>query len=163
MGAHLKDLKNYRNALGQFATGVTVITTLDENGNKVGMTANSFSSVSLDPMLVLWSIAKTANAFDIFNQAEHFAIHVLSANQQAISVQFATQGIDRFKGIDCLEGYGGVPLLADYCAAFQCQIETRYEGGDHVILVGRVMDFDHNATEPLIFHSGHYIPLPQAV
>ena len=161
MGVHLKNLKDYRNALGQFATGVTVITTLDKNGNKVGMTANSFSSVSLDPMLVLWNIAKTANAFDIFNQAEHFAIHVLSADQQSVSTQFSTKGIDRFEGIECSEGHGSVPLLPEYCAAFQCETETRYEGGDHIIVVGRVIDFDYKATAPLIFHSGRYAQLPQ--
>ncbi len=162
MDMRRKDPKEFRNALGQFATGVTVITALDKNGNKVGMTANSFSSVSLDPMLVLWSIAKSSNAFEVFNQADHFAIHVLNANQQAISNQFSSKNTDRFEGVDCTVGHGGVPLLPDYAAVFQCDIESRHEGGDHIILVGRVVDFDQKDHAPLIFHSGRYAELSAA-
>lgn len=162
MDMRRKDPKEFRNALGQFATGVTVITTLDKDGNKVGMTANSFSSVSLDPMLVLWSIAKTAGAFEIFNEADHFAIHVLNADQQQVSNQFASKAVDRFEGIDCNVGHGGVPLLTDYSAVFQCDTEARYEGGDHIILVGRVVDFDYKSHAPLLFHAGRYADLPAA-
>jgi len=159
------DSKEFRNALGQFATGVTVITTLDSNGNKAGMTANSFSSVSLEPMLVLWSLAKTAKTFDTFNQADRFAIHVLNADQQAISNQFASRCGDRFDGIQYTKGHGGVPVLADYSAVFQCEIESRFEGGDHIILLGRVIDFDNKCQAPLIFHGGQYadLDLPVAV
>lgn len=154
--------KEFRNALGQFATGVAVVTALDNDGNKVGMTANSFSSVSLEPMLVLWSVAKNAGAFATFNQADHFAIHVLNADQQQVSRQFATSTTDRFAGIDCNPGHGGVPLLTDYSAVFQCDTEARYEGGDHIILLGRVVDFDNKALPPLVFHAGRYTGLPTA-
>jgi flavin reductase (DIM6/NTAB) family NADH-FMN oxidoreductase RutF len=159
------DSKEFRNALGQFATGVTVITTLDKDGNKAGMTANSFSSVSLDPMLVLWSLAKTAKTFDAFNEAERFAIHVLNSEQQAISNQFASRCDDRFEGINHTAGHGGVPVLDDYSAVFQCEIESRFEGGDHIILVGRVIDLDNKCRPPLIFHAGQYadLDLPVAV
>lgn len=157
------DPKAFRNALGQFATGVTVVTALDGQGNKIGMTANSFSSVSLDPMLVLWSIARTATCFDSFMAADHFIVHVLNNRQQAISNQFASKCIDRFEGISHQSGLGGVPLLNDFSAAFQCQTEHQYEGGDHVIIVGRVMEFDTRDHAPLIFHSGRYAGLEQAV
>ena len=160
MDMRIKDPKEFRTALGQFATGVTVITALDADGNKIGMTANSFSSVSLDPMLVLWSVAKSANGFNAFNHAQHYAIHVLNAEQQAVSNRFASKVEDRFEGYDCALGHGGVPLLTDYCARFQCEAESRYEGGDHIILVGRVLDFDHKAAAPLIFHAGGYADLP---
>jgi len=152
-----KSTKEFRNALGMFATGVTVVTTADAAGSKYGMTANSFNSLSLDPMLVLWSIAKTSSSFDIFNQADHFAIHVLNVDQQAISDQFSSKTGDRFAGIDCLVGHGNVPLVPDCAAVFECDTEHRYDGGDHIILVGRVIKFDYRENlEPLIFHSGHY-------
>jgi len=154
------DPKAFRNALGSFATGVTVVTTLDKDGNKVGMTANSFNSVSLDPMLVLWSIAKTANTFDTYNEADHFAIHILGAEQQNISNKFASKGVDRFEGIETKEGIAGIPVLTDCKAAFQCTIESRFEGGDHIILVGRVEAFETQEDKaPLIFHAGQYAQL----
>lgn len=160
-----QDPKAFRNALGQFATGVTVVTTIDKNGNKIGMTANSFSSVSLDPMLVLWSIAKSCKVFDAFHEASHFAIHVLKAGQKDISNQFASPCDDRFAGIVTREGVGGVPLLEDYCAVFECELENRYEGGDHVILVGKVVNFDNRGDAPLVFHAGRYadLELPVAI
>lgn len=161
MSMPVQDPRKFRNALGQFATGVTVVTALDQDGNGVGMTANSFSSVSLDPMLVLWSVAKSSNAFQVFNRVDRFAIHVLHAGQQQVSNQFASKVPDRFAGIACGEGQGGVPLLKDYSALFQCETEHRYEGGDHIILVGRVVDFDFKPKSPLIFHAGRYADLPQ--
>ena len=159
------DPKAFRSALGQFATGVTVVTTLDSQGNKIGMTANSFSSVSLEPMLVLWSIARTSNAFDDFINADRFAIHVLNSEQQAVSNQFASKCEDRFCNVDHGEGLGGVPLLKEYSAVFQCQTEHQYDGGDHVIIVGRVLEFDNRGLPPLIFHAGRYadLELPVAV
>lgn len=160
-----EDPRAFRNALGQFATGVTVITTLDGDGNNIGMTANSFSSVSLDPMLVLWSIAKNSASFAAFNEARHFAIHVLHAGQRHLSTQFASRCEDRFAGIETQFGRGGIPLLTEYSALFQCDTEARYEGGDHLILVGRVIEFDHRPVAPLIFHAGRYadLDLPVAV
>jgi 3-hydroxy-9,10-secoandrosta-1,3,5(10)-triene-9,17-dione monooxygenase reductase component len=121
------------------------------------MTANSFSSVSLDPMLVLWSIGKSSSSFNVFHNADKFAIHVLSADQREISQQFASKQADRFSGVESTTGYGGLPLLTDYAALFQCDVEHRYEGGDHLILVGRVADFDVKHSHPLIFHSGRYL------
>lgn len=162
MDMTVKDPKQFRNALGSFATGVTVVTTLDAEGKPVGMTANSFNSVSLDPMLVLWSIAKNANAYDSFVESNHFAIHILADDQQDLSQQFATKGIDRFAGLDYQRGHAEVPVLPHCSARFECDIEHRYDGGDHTILVGRVQHFEHNQKQPLVFHAGRYAQLEQA-
>ena len=145
-----------RNALGSFATGVTVITALGKNGQKIGMTANSFNSVSLDPALVLWSIGRDSNCFEDFIAAEAYAIHILSEDQQELSNLFAQTGSDRFAGLETTEGLSGVPLLCNYSTCFQCRIEHQYEGGDHVILVGKVLEFSDNGSKPLIFHRGGY-------
>lgn len=145
-----------RNALGSFATGVTVITTLGSNGQKVGMTANSFNSVSLDPALVLWSIGRDTNCFEDFIAADAFAIHVLANDQMDISNRFAKTGADRFAGLETSEGLSGVPLLTHYSSCFQCNIEHQYDGGDHVILVGRVLEFTDRSLKPLVFHRGGY-------
>lgn len=140
-----------------FATGVAVVTALDKNGDKAGITINSFNSVSLDPPLVLWSVAKDAQSFATFVTAEHFAVNVLAMHQRDVCEQFAARGTDKFNGMDCSEGIAGVPILPTYSAVFECQVEHRYEGGDHTILVGRVLKFEDRRTDPLIFYRGHYL------
>lgn len=157
------DPAEFRRALGQFPTGVTIITCKSAAGEYIGVTASSFSSVSLDPPLVLWSIAKSAWSLDKFSQSKHFAIHVLGAHQRELSVQFARQGADKFDGISLQEGLGGAPLLSDYCARFQCEMLHQYEGGDHLILVGRVLEFRSKPQAPLVFHCGRYAQLEEAL
>jgi len=147
---------DFRNALGSFATGITVITALGKDGQKVGMTANSFNSVSLDPALVLWSVARDANCFDDFIGAESYAIHVLAADQEAMSNRFAKSGADKFADLECTDGLSGVPILPHYSACFECQIENQYDGGDHIILVGRVIEFTDYGLKPLLFYRGGY-------
>ena len=132
------DPNEYRRAMSCFATGVAVVTALDENGDKAGITINSFNSVSLDPPLVLWSVAKDAQSFTTFVTAEHFAVNVLAMHQRDVCERFAARGADKFNGIDCSEGIAGIPILPTYSAVFECQVEHRYAGGDHTILVGRV-------------------------
>ena len=145
-----------RNAFGCFVTGVTVMTGRDNNDKLVGMTVNSFSSVSLNPPLALWSIAETATAFDVFREASHFTIHILHAGQEQVSRQFASKNIDKFVGFDYDIGIGDVPRLTDYAARFECSTEFRYPGGDHIILVGRILAFDKTDKEPLVFYKGQY-------
>ena len=144
-----------RQAFGAFATGVTVVTTAFE-GRRYGVTANSFSSVSLDPPMVLWSLARSSASFAAFENAPAFAVHILAAHQQPISDRFASKGIDKFAGIDTTEGLGGAPLLAGCAARFECRTAYRYEGGDHLIFVGEVAALDQAASEPLLFHGGRY-------
>lgn len=146
----------FRQALGQFATGVTIITARAPDGGLVGLTANSFSSVSLDPPLVLWSLAKTAKSLPVFQQTPHWAIHVLASDQMDLSNRFASKIDNKFEGIDIETGLGEVPLLKDFSARFQCRETCQYEGGDHIIFVGEVLDFEKSGKEPLLFHSGKY-------
>ncbi len=157
------DPREFRNALGQFATGVTIVTTLDTAGAPIGVTANSFSSVSLEPPLVLWSLARQSYSLPAFEAAGHFAIHVLGADQRALSDRFARAGNDKFADLDIRAGLGGVPLLRHCAAVFECSVEHRYAGGDHVILVGRVQRFETasaDPTPPLLFHRGRYADYP---
>lgn len=150
------DGKHFRNALGSFATGVTIVTTSDAEGRDVGLTANSFNSVSLDPPMVLWSLARSSASLPAFMENDHFAVHVLAADQQPLSDLFARRGAEKFGGAPVHRGAGGVPLLDGCSARFQCKTAFRHEGGDHVILVGEVLAFDHFEKAPLVFHGGKY-------
>ena len=150
------DPRELRRALGQFATGVTVVTTCGEDGHRVGVTANSFTSLSLDPPLVLWCISATAPSLPAFQAATHFAINVLGANQHYLSRQFATAAEDKFAGVEFSEGPGGVPVLDGVLAHFVCRNVRQIEAGDHHILIGEIERFETGEGEPLVFHSGAY-------
>lgn len=150
------DSKAFRAALGAFATGVTVITTVGRDGQPIGLTANSFNSVSLDPPLVLWSLAKKAFSLQDFVEARHWAVHVLSAEQEHLSNRFARAGEDKFAGVDLEFSAEGIPLLPDCAARFECSSTFQYEGGDHLIFVGEVLQFEKNELAPLVFHAGSY-------
>ncbi|GIX30615.1 MAG: hypothetical protein KatS3mg124_1087 [Porticoccaceae bacterium] len=149
----------FRDALGAFATGVTVVTARGPAGEDVGLTANSFNSVSLDPPLVLWSLAKTARSRPAFEQASHFAVHVLAADQDALALRFAQRGADKFAGLELARGPGDLPLLSGCAARFICRTVHRYEGGDHLIFVGEVEHFEHWPRPPLLFHAGRFARL----
>ena len=153
-GTH--DSRQLRNALGRFPTGVTVITTRAPNGRREGLTANSFSALSLDPPLVLWSIVSRSGSLPGFLASGHFAINVLAADQWGLSHRFATPHEDRFAGLEVAEGLGGSPLLAGALASFECQTERTLEGGDHLLFVGRVRRIRYADGEPLIFNGGRY-------
>ena len=150
------DSGGFRRTMGLFATGVTIVTVRAPGGEPIGVTANSFSSVSLDPPLVLWSLAKNARSLDAFMATEYFAIHILSAGQDDLSNRFASRGEDKFAGIAVEEGLGGAPLLADCSARMQCRTVHRYEGGDHIIFVGEVVDLVSSDVTPLVFQAGKY-------
>ena len=144
------DDKAFRNALGAFATGVTVVTTTNGAGKPIGMTANSFSSLSLTPPLILWNVGDHSDAYQSFVDAEKFCVHVLHSGQQELSNHFATKSDDKFRDIEWKIGEHGSPLLADYAARYECIKEANYPGGDHIILVGRVLKYDDRLEkEPL--------------
>ncbi len=157
----------FRKALAQYATGVTVITTLAPDGAPAGMTANSFTSVSLDPPLVLWSVSREAASFDAFRRGSRYLVHVLAGDQLALAQRFATRGADKFGETNWQPGPHGLPLLAGGVAWFECSNRSQYDEGDHVILVGRVESFGANGGSPLIFHASRYVtdlseaPLPR--
>jgi flavin reductase (DIM6/NTAB) family NADH-FMN oxidoreductase RutF len=147
----------FRAALGMFATGVTIVTARAANGRLVGLTANSFNSVSLNPPLVLWSLSHAAASMAVFSSGSHYAINILAADQQELARRFATKDADRWAGVQFAEGAGGAPLLAGAAATFECFNRSRYDEGDHVIFVGEVEHCTHRAgASPLLFHGGKY-------
>lgn len=150
------DRRDFRRALGQFATGVAVVTAMGREGRCVGMTVNSFSSVSLDPPLVLWSCARNAPSFPDFCDASHFAVNILAANQHHLSRQFSTPLPDKFAGVVWREGPGRCPVLDGTTAHFACRLVKQYDGGDHIIFLGEVEEYKYGEAEPLVFHSGRY-------
>lgn len=150
------DPQAFRAALGTFTTGVTIITTRAPDGTPVGVTANSFNSVSLDPPLVLWSLAKNARSLEAFSANQDWNVHVLSAAQEGLSGRFASQGADKFADIALDEGISKAPLLPGCTARFQCRTAFTYEGGDHVIFVGEVRAYDRSDQAPLVFQAGQY-------
>lgn len=157
------DARQLRNALGRFPTGVTVITARGPDGKLEGLTANSFSALSLDPPLVLWSINRNSQSLPGFLESGYFAINVLRAGQSGLSHHFATPRANKFEGVAFEDGLGGSPLLGGVLARFECQTTTTIEGGDHLLFVGRVHKISYAEGEPLIFNAGCYctaLPLP---
>jgi len=151
------DKFDLRRAFGSFATGVTIVTTLDEQGSPCGFTANSFSSVSLEPPLVLVSIAKTAYGLAIFSESKGFAINILAEHQRDLSNRFASQGADKFSDVEWQSGSTGAPLLDAVVAWFDCDNFQQIDAGDHVILIGKVLDYSYNTDAPLGFCRGAYV------
>jgi flavin reductase (DIM6/NTAB) family NADH-FMN oxidoreductase RutF len=150
------DRRDFRHALGQFATGVTIVTARAKDGRGIGLTVNSFTSVSLDPPVVLWCLSREATDFAAFNVAGRFAVNVLSARQHHLSRQFSTTVADKFTGVEREEAPDGSPLLEGATAHFICRVAGRFDGGDHVIILGQVEEYRWHEGEPLVFHSGRY-------
>ena len=147
----------FRDALGMFATGVTIVTACTAQGAFIGLTANSFNSVSLAPPLVLWSLARSAGSMPAFSTGSHYAINILSADQQELAKQFAAPVGDRFSGVQYVVGSSGAPLLQGAAATFECFNRSRYEEGDHVIFVGEVERCTRRTgASPLLFHGGKF-------
>jgi len=149
-----ENTRQLRDAYGRFATGVCVVTARTASG-PIGMTVNSFSSVSLDPALVLWCPMKGSERTWHFTEASHFALHVLREDQGDLAMAFAKDG-DAFAGLDVAEGQGGVPLLPEWCARFECATQGLHEAGDHMIQIGEVLRAEFNDAAPLIFAGGKF-------
>lgn len=155
------DTRRFRDAMRRFATGVTIITARDANDVPVGLTANSFNSVSLTPPLVLWSLNKLSRSLPVFMQAQHYAVSVLCSDQMNLAARFASPIEDRFSGIDWHSLSTGSPLFEGCVAWFECSSVHRYEGGDHIIFVGEVLNFGHSDRAPLLYSGGAYgVPAP---
>lgn len=150
------DPKAFRRALGNFATGVTIMTAQNSQGERVGVTANSFNSVSLDPALILWSIDKNSSSYRIFAEATHFAVNILSAAQIELSNKFARRAEDKFAGVEYDVGAGNSPVLKNCSAVFECEKFNIVEGGDHWIIIGKVIQFHDHGRSPLLYHQGAY-------
>ncbi len=151
------DQRGLRTALGQFATGVTAIVTRDPAGALTGLTVNSFTSVSLDPPMVLWSLRRAARSYETFRVCSHFVINVLAADQVAVARQFSAPIADRFAGVTWQPGpVSGLPVFDNVSAWFDCKLIEAHDAGDHTIFVGEVRGFAHAARPPLLFHAGAY-------
>src|SRR6202161_452747 len=142
------DSRDFRNALGTYATGVTIITAAAAGGKPYGLTCNSFASVSLNPPLVLWSLGMFSQGLSIFQNASHFTVNVLGASQQALATRFAKSSEDKFSGVEWTPGLGNAPILANCVANFQCRAADRYYGGDHVIFLGAGAAYAYHPQEP---------------
>ena len=149
-----------RNALGRFATGITVVTTVDPNGQPVGLTVNSFNSLSLEPALVLWSLGANSPLSEAFLGGNgHFAVNILRADQQPVSDHFASRSEDKFSSVAWHPGVAGVPVLDGCLASFECRRYAVHPGGDHHLLIGEVLQLEANEGVPLLFFGGRYTNL----
>jgi len=157
------DSLDFRRALGSFATGVAVVTARDPSGGNRGMTVNSISSVSLEPPLVLYCLDKAAMSYEIFRQSENFAVNFLRKDQHALSVRFSTAAIDKWEGVDYELWSGQLPVLRGCLANLACRRENIYEGGDHVIILGRVQHLEVFGGDPLLYFRGGYCGIGPAV
>jgi flavin reductase (DIM6/NTAB) family NADH-FMN oxidoreductase RutF len=151
------DARHFREALSQFATGVTVITTRLADGSFLGLTASSFNSVSLDPPLVLWSLGQNANSLPIFTENSHYVINVLAADQADLAERFSRRLSNRFEGVEFALSRTGLPILKGVAAWFECHNRSRYPEGDHVIFVGEVERCDVHAQQALVFHGRRFV------
>jgi flavin reductase (DIM6/NTAB) family NADH-FMN oxidoreductase RutF len=151
------DCRELRDCLSTFVTGVTVITTVDREGARYGLTVNSFSSVSLDPPLILWSQRLVAPSFPIFRDAPYFAVNILAENQIDISRRFSSNVADKFADLDVIVGHGGIPLIAGCAAYLECSTESTFSGGDHLVFIGRVQGMKKLQHRPLAFGGGRYM------
>lgn len=150
------DSTTFRRTLGMFATGITVITAQAKDGSLIGLTVNSFNSVSLNPPLIVWSLANTSTVRSVLETCEYYAVNVLADDQEALSALFASKAADRFAGVDWEPGLGGAPLLAGCSAVFEVRNSQRHPGGDHLVFIGEVERCDRSEREPLVFFNGRY-------
>ncbi len=152
----MTDTQPLRHALGRFATGVTIVTCVDGQGERVGLTVNSFQALSLKPALVLWSLRCASPNLAAFQQAPHFAVNVLGEAQMELSRRFASKLHDKFSAGDWTPGGQGAPVLAGAEAVFECRQVSQQTAGDHVLFIGEVLGFSEGAGAPLLYHGGHY-------
>lgn len=148
-----------RQALGEYATGVAILTARNAAGKPVGLTVNSFAAVSLDPPLVLWSLGRQSQLIETFTTCSHWTVNVLGADQKPLAERFSQPDTERFASLEWKVGAGGTPLLAGCSAWFECRSEAHYAGGDHLILLGRIERYASHSQPPLLFHGSRYLTL----
>lgn len=152
-----EDTRKFRNALGCFATGVAVITARAEGQQPIGITVNSFSSVSLDPPLILWSLDKKSDTMPVFAAVETFTVNILRDDHREVSSRLSKQGDHSLEGLMTRIGENGLPALEGAMAHFECKVYARHDAGDHIILLGEVMHYEYSEDgKPLLYHRGGY-------
>lgn len=152
----------FKKVMGNYPTGVTIVTTADENGTPLGLTVNSFASVSLNPTLILWSIDKRVSTYDIFTNTDRFAVHVLASDQGDLASLFATRGVDRFGNSKWDWSEHKLPVLDGVAGVLQCKVFNRVEAGDHMILIGEVIDVQDFDKKPLLYHKRTFGEIPES-
>ncbi|MFK2825280.1 flavin reductase family protein [Bacillus sp. B190/17] len=153
----------FKEVMGNYPTGVTVVTGVTKDGTPVGLTVNSFASVSLDPLMVLWSIDHGVSTIKSFTEGGKFAVHVLSGNQQELCKTFATKGIDRFSQCKWEMSKSGLPIIEGAFGVLECETFQAVEAGDHTVLIGKVTDIHiHKEKEPMLYHRRFFGPIPAA-
>jgi flavin reductase (DIM6/NTAB) family NADH-FMN oxidoreductase RutF len=157
------DKRDLRNALGSYGTGVTVVTSGNSKSRLVGVTANSFTSVSLDPPIVLWSLVSTSPSLEVFDQSGRFVINVLALHQIDLSKQFSKTLSDKFAGVEFKEGLDGLPVIQNCVATFECKTIQRTVVGDHVLFLGQVENYVYESKTPLLFCQGNYVQVAEAL
>lgn len=160
MGVSLME-QEFRKALGSYPTGVTVVTAYDAENNPMGLTVNSFASVSLDPLLILWSIDKGVSTYDAFLKTDRFTINILASDQKELCNLFASRGVDRFSACDWEKSELDLPILKDTLATLQCKVHNKVEAGDHTIMIGEVIDIENREKEPLLYHKRAIGQIPE--
>ncbi|WP_043931664.1 flavin reductase family protein [Bacillus sp. EB01] len=156
----MENVTKFKEVMGNYPTGVTVVTTVDENGTPVGLTVNSFASVSLDPLLILWSIDKRVSSHDLFTKSGKFAVNVLAAEQGDVCSLFAMKGADRFSQCEWELSEQNLPVLAGVTGVMQCKTFKTVDAGDHTILIGEVIEIESYNKEPLLYHKRTFGKIP---
>lgn len=154
MGVIIMDnkIENFKKALGNYPTGVTVVTAYNENDEPMGLTVNSFASVSLDPLLILWSIDKRVSTYDAFLKVDHFSVNILASDQAELCNLFASRVPDRFSQCEWEKSSLQLPVLKNTLATLQCKVHKMVEAGDHTIMIGEVLEIENSDKEPLLYH-----------
>jgi flavin reductase (DIM6/NTAB) family NADH-FMN oxidoreductase RutF len=154
------NVTNFKHVMGNYPTGVTVVTTIDEKGTPLGLTVNSFASVSIDPLLILWSIDKRVSSYEPFVHSGKFAVNILAAEQGDVCMLFATKGADRFSNCKWELSQHQLPVLDGVAGVLQCKTYQTIEAGDHTILIGEVIDIQNADKEPLLYHKRKFGQIP---
>lgn len=152
MGSKIEQVASFKEAMGNYPTGVTVVTAFDADKKPMGLTVNSFASVSLEPLLILWSIDKRVSTYSDFLDAEKFSVNILAADQSDLCTLFSSRVADRFSQCDWKESDLNLPVLSNALAVLQCKTVQQIEAGDHTILIGEVLDIQNESKEPLLYH-----------
>ena len=161
MENRIEQIDLYKQVMGNYPTGVTVVTTFDGNNKPIGMTVNSFASVSLDPLLILWSIDKRVGSYETFIKADKFAVNILASDQSDLCSLFSSKVEDRFSQCDWKESELKLPTLTNSLAVLQCKTKQVIEAGDHRIIIGEVIDIHNEKKEPLLYHRRKFGPIPE--
>lgn len=156
MSANQVSSDEFKQAMGCFPSGVTIVTTVSSDNQRYGFTASAFSSLSLSPPLILVCLANSADCFQPFNNEEQFAVNIIGSNHEKLAFKFATKGCDKFEGNEFVPGADGLPILADAPVSLECRTKYTYPGGDHIILVGEVKHVRINDGKPTIWHQGKF-------